>query len=73
MLYGRLIVFRSGPVPPTPRVALYVTRVLRTPAGAAVGVRILRGGCVQGASPLATLCRPSGTLELAGRIRPVYV
>ena len=28
MLYGRLIVFRSGPVPSTPRVALYVTRSL---------------------------------------------
>ena len=38
---------------------LYVTRVLRTPANAAVGVRMYRGGCVQGASPLATLCRPA--------------
>ena len=28
MLYGRLIVFRSEPVPSTPRVALYVTRSL---------------------------------------------
>ena len=28
MLYGRFIVFRSGPVPSTPRVALYVTRSL---------------------------------------------
>ena len=25
----------------------------------------------QGASPLPTLCRPSGTLEFAGRMRPV--
>ena len=31
----------------------------RTPANAANGVRILRGLCVQGASPLATLCRPA--------------
>ena len=53
---------------------LYVTRVL-----AHARWRGCRGSypswgiCVQGASPLATLCRPSGTLELAGRIRPVYV
>ena len=45
----------------------------RTPAGAAGGVHILRGICVQGASPLATLWRPSGTLILPRRVpRGIY-
>ena len=65
--------FVPGRCPPPLGLRFMSPACWRTPAGAAGGVHILRGICVQGASPLATLWRPSGTLILPRRVpRGIY-